>query len=169
MTPTREYFAEMFDYMQWGDRLMIVAARTVVDEEYYKDQGISYGSVHKLMVHCLAAQWVWLSRWRGENPTRLESHDDYPTRSALEQRWPLVHSALFDFLGLQSGHSLARVIQYKNMKGEHLAIPLSDLMLHVIDHASYHRGQIASMIKRAGGQPAAISFQRFAAERETRK
>ena len=166
MTPTKDYFAEMFDYMRWGDRLMISAARSVPDEEYYKDQGISFGSIHKLMVHCMAAQWLWLSRWRGESPTRIESHEQYPTRAEFEQRWPLVHSAILDFLGLQSTNSLARIIDYKNMKGEHLALPLSDLMMHVIDHASYHRGQVASMIKRAGGQPAAISYHRFALERQ---
>jgi uncharacterized damage-inducible protein DinB len=164
-TPSKEFFHEMFDYMGWADRLMIEAARTVADDAYYKDQGISFGSVHKLMVHCMAAQWIWLSRWRGENPTRLESHEQYPTRDSLEQRWPLVHSALVDFLGLQSTNSLSRVIDYKNTKGEHLSLPLGDLMLYVVDHATYHRGQIASMIKRAGGQPAAISYHRFALER----
>ena len=165
-TPSKEHFRDLLDYMRWGDRLMMSAARSVPDEEYYKDQGISFGSIHKLMVHCMAVQWLWLSRWRGEVAMRLESHEQYPTRASVEQRWPLVHSAMLDFLGLQSTNSLSRVIEYKNMKGEHLSLPLSDLMLHVIDHATYHRGQVASMIKRAGGQPAAISYHRFALERE---
>jgi uncharacterized damage-inducible protein DinB len=165
MTQSKEYFSEMFDYMRWGDRLMIGAARTVPDEQYYADQGISFGSVHKLMVHCMAAQWIWLSRWRGENPTRLESHEQYPKRGDVEQRWPLVHAALIDFLGLQTPGTLARAVNYRNLKGEHCSLALADLMLHVIDHASYHRGQVASMIKRAGGQPAAVSYTRYALER----
>jgi uncharacterized damage-inducible protein DinB len=165
MTPSKDFLRDMFDYMRWGDRLMISAARSVADEQYYADQGISIGSLHKLLVHCMAAQWLWLSRWRGESPTKIESHEQYPTRDALELRWPLVHSATVDFLGLQSPQSLGRIVNYRNMKGEHFSLPLSDLMLHVLDHASYHRGQVASMIKRAGGQPAAISFHRFALER----
>lgn len=165
MTPAKDYFRDMFDYMRWADREMIASARSVPDEAYYGDQGISFGSIHKLMVHCMAAQWIWLSRWRGEAPTRLESHEQYPTRGELEQRWPLVHAAVVDFLGLQTSASLARAVEYRNTNGEHFSLPLSDLMLHVLDHATYHRGQVASMIKRAGGQPATISYQRYALEK----
>ena len=165
-THSKEFLRDMFDYMRWGDRLMIEAARTVPDEAYYKDQGISFGSVHKLLVHCMAAQWIWLSRWRGESPTKLESHEQYPTRGTLEQRWPLVHSAMIDFLGLQTTNSLARMIDYKNLKGEHFSLPLGELMFYVVDHGTYHRGQVASLIKRAGGQPAAISYHRYLLERQ---
>ena len=75
------------------------------------EQHISIGSIHKLLVHCMAAQWIWLCRFRGESPTRLENHDDYPTRDALEQRWPLVHAAMVDFLGLQSPKALHREVR----------------------------------------------------------
>src|SRR5439155_660132 len=93
MTVTKEHLQSMFDYVRWADQQMLAASRTVNDEGYYKEQQISIGSIHKLLVHCMAAQWIWLSRWRGESPTRLENHDDYPTRDALMQRWPLVHSS----------------------------------------------------------------------------
>ena len=124
MTITKEHLRDMFEFVRWADGQMLTAARAVPEEGYYKDQGISIGSIHKLLVHCMAAQWVWLSRWRGESPGRLENHEDYPTRDVLEQRWPLVHSAILDFLGLQSPRSLAREVQYKNTRGETFSIPL---------------------------------------------
>lgn len=159
MTVTKEHLQSMFDYVRWADQQMLAAGRSVPDEGYYKDQQISHGSVHKLLVHAMAAEWIWLSRWRGESPTRLENHEDYPTRDALMQRWPLVHSAITDFLGTQSPKSLAREVQYRNTRGELFSLPLADLMLHVIDHATYHRGQLNTLIKRAGGQPSNISYQ----------
>jgi uncharacterized damage-inducible protein DinB len=158
MTATKEHLQHMFEYMRWADAQMQAAARTVNDEGYYKEQGISIGSIHKLLVHCMAVQWLWLSRWRGESPTRLENHEDWPTRDALSARWPLVHSAITDFLGTTSPKQLAREVQYRNTRGELSAVPLGDLMLHMIDHATYHRGQLNTMIKRAGGTPANISF-----------
>jgi uncharacterized damage-inducible protein DinB len=161
MTVTKEHLQQMFDYIYWGDNEIMAASRTVPDEGYYKEQQISAGSVHKLLVHCMAAQWIWLSRWRGEHPARLENHEDYPTRDALMERWPLVHSAITDFLGMQSPKALAREIQYRNTRGEMFSLPLCDLMQHVLDHATYHRGQLNSMIKRAGGQPVNISYQAY--------
>jgi uncharacterized damage-inducible protein DinB len=161
MTATKEHLQNMFDYVRWADGQVLAASRTVPDEGYYKDQGISIGSIHKLLVHCMSVQWIWLSRWRGENPTRIENHEDWPTRDSLLQRWPLVHSAITDFLGTTSQKQLSRDVQYRNTRGELSSLPLGDLMLHVIDHATYHRGQLNTMIKRAGGTPANISFHGF--------
>jgi uncharacterized damage-inducible protein DinB len=161
MTATKEHLQHMLDYVRWADGQMLSAARTAPDEGYYKEQGISIGSLHKLLVHCMAAQWLWLSRWRGENPTRLESHEDYPTRDSVAQHWPLVHSAMSDYLGAQSSKSLAREIQYHNTRGELFSLPFCDQMLHVIDHAAYHRGQVNTLIKRAGGQPGNFSYSSY--------
>ncbi len=165
MTATKEHLQHMFDFVQWGDNELLAAARMVPDEGYYREQGISIGSIHKLLVHEMAAQWIWLSRWRGENPTRLENHEDYPTRDSVLLRWPLVHSAINDFMGTQTPKSLARDVQYRNIKGELFSLPLGDLMQHVIDHATYHRGQINTMIKHAGGHPANVSYQLYSLQR----
>lgn len=165
MTVTKEHLQAMFDFVRWGDQQMLAASRSVPDEAYYKEQQISIGSIHKLLVHCMAAEWIWLSRWRGDSPTRLENHEDYPSRDVLMQRWPLVHSAMTDFLGTQSPKSLARDIQYRNTRGELFALPLADLMLHVIDHATYHRGQLNTMIKRAGGQTVNISYHAYSMQK----
>ena len=70
MTITKEHLRDMFEFVRWADGQMLTAARAVPEEGYYKDQGISIGSIHKLLVHCMAAQWVWLSRWRGESRRR---------------------------------------------------------------------------------------------------
>jgi uncharacterized damage-inducible protein DinB len=151
----------MLDFMRWGDSQMILAARSVNDEGYYREQGMSLGSIHKLMVHAMAAQWIWLCRWRGETPDRIETSDDYPTRQALEQHWPLVHAAMFDFFGLQSSRGLEKIVEYRNTRGEVFAVPLYELILHVVDHATYHRGQLNSMIKRAGGTPVTVGYQQY--------
>jgi uncharacterized damage-inducible protein DinB len=161
MTVTKEYLQQMFDYLRWADQQMLAASRSVPDEGYYNDQQISIGSIHRLLVHSMAAQWIWLSRWRGESPARIETHEDYPTRDALMQRWPLVHSALTDFLGTQSPKALAREVQYRNLKGELFSLPLGDLMVYIVDHSTYHRGQLNTMIKKAGGQTVNASYHQY--------
>src|SRR3954466_10515951 len=99
MTASKEHLQHMFDYVRWADGQILAASRTVPDEGYYKEQSISIGSIHKVLVHCMVVQCICVSRWRGESPTKLENHEDYPTRDSLLQRWPLVHSAITDFLG----------------------------------------------------------------------
>jgi uncharacterized damage-inducible protein DinB len=156
---------EMAEFLRWGDHVSLQAARSVTDAKYYEDQHISAGSLHKMLVHCMAVQWLWLCRFRGESPAKLEDDKEYPTRMALEQRWPLVHSALIDFIGRQSVAQLQNNVSYRDTRGETHTLPLRDMILHLIDHGSYHRGQINTMIKRAGGTPIPCNYRLFAIER----
>lgn len=155
----------MCEFLRWADQQSLVAARSVPDEGYYKELGISAGSLHKLLVHCMAAQWLWLCRFRGESPKRIEDETDYPTRMDLEQRWPLVHAALIDFVGRQSQQALQAGVSYHDTRGEVHTAPLRDMVLHLIDHGSYHRGQINTLIKLGGGKPVPVSYRLFAMER----
>jgi uncharacterized damage-inducible protein DinB len=162
------HLREMCEYLRWSDQQSLLSARTVRDDDYYKELGISVGSVHKLLVHCMAAEWLWLCRFRGESPTKVEDHADYPTRMNLEQRWPLVHAALIDFVGRMTPQQMGNPVTYHDTKGNAHTLPLRDMILHLIDHGSYHRGQLATMIKKAGGTPANISFRTWALERAKR-
>jgi uncharacterized damage-inducible protein DinB len=155
----------MCEFLRWGDQQSLIAARSVRDPDYYKDQQISQGSLHKMLVHCMAVQWLWLCRFRGESPKRLEDSAEVPTRMDLEQRWPLVHAALIDFIGRQTQNQLNNPVSYHDTRGELHTLPLREMVLHLIDHGSYHRGQINTLIKRAGGTPIAISYRLWAGER----
>ncbi len=159
------HLREMCEYLRWADQQSLLAARSVRDDEYYKEQNISVGSLHKMLVHCMAVQWLWLSRFRGESPQNAEDHTHYPTRMELEQRWPLVHAALIDFVGRTTPNQLGNPVTYHDTKGTAHTLPMRDMILHLIDHGSYHRGQINTMIKRAGGTPIAVSFRLYAAEK----
>jgi uncharacterized damage-inducible protein DinB len=163
--PTKELIHVLFEYMRWADELMTAAAAPVPDDAYYLDRGISHGSIHGLLVHGMAAQDVWLRRWQGDGEARIEGGAEYPTRAALLDRWPQVHRALVEFLSRESEGALERIVIARNTYGEQFALPLGATMLHVVDHATYHRGQLNSMLKQAGARPAAPYFQRYLASR----
>lgn len=159
------HLRDQCEYLRWGDQAQLRAARTVADDAYYKDQQIGQGSLHRQLVHCMGVQWLWLCRFRGESPTRCEDQTDHATRMDLEQRWPLVHAALIDFVGRQNQHALGNAVTYHDTRGEVHTLPLRDMILHLVDHGSYHRGQINTMIKRAGGTPVAVNYRLWVIER----
>ena len=154
--PDVEQLRDLFEYTAWADGRSVEVGRSVPADGYFFEQDISLGSVHKVLVHMLAVQEIWLSRWRGEPPARMKDVTDYPTLAAVEGRWPAVHAELAAFAAGQTPASLAEPVSYRNSKGEAFSLPLGELMLHVADHATYHRGQLNSMAKRAGGKPLPI-------------
>jgi uncharacterized damage-inducible protein DinB len=121
----------------------------VPDEGYYKDQGISIGSIHKLLVHAMAAQWIWLSRWRGESPTRSKVMRIIPPaiRSCSAGHWCIRPSPIS--WARNRPKRWPATFNTATRGGELFALSPGELMLHVIDHATYHRGQLNTMIKHA--------------------
>ena len=163
--PAPDHLRAMFAYMRWADDLILRAALALPEDEYFAPRGFSLGSIHKLLVHAMAAQKAWLSRWNGTMPARIEDERDHPTRERLAERWPLVHDDLAAFLDRQTPVSLAAPLDYTNFAGQPFRLPLGGLMLHVIDHSAYHRGQLNSMIKLAGGEPAPAFYTLYLAAR----
>lgn len=169
MSWTAEQMRMLFDYLRWGDVQMLDATESLSEAEYYRERGISMGSIHKVLVHSMAAQWLWLSRWKGTSPQRIEDHTDYPTREVLVNRWPVVHLALSQFLDEQTAQSMAHPLTYSMTTGQAVTGVLGEFMFHLVDHGTYHRGQLNSMIKQAGGTPVNVGFRTFMAAREAKR
>ncbi len=151
----------MADFMFWGDQRVLTAACAINEAEYYAERGFSAGSLHKLLVHTMAGQWAWLSRWKRLDIRRLQDATDYPTRESLLNRWPQVHHDFSEFLTAQTETTLAAPLTYHNTRGDQFTLPLGELILHCLDHGTYHRGQVNSLIKLAGGTPVAVNYFQF--------
>ena len=143
----------LWRYMVHADAQVLAASDGLSDEGYYREQEISAGSVHNLLVHCMKCRrrlgssdsTAWVTR---RQPTRPRSRG-----ADLAGRWAALHQELLAFAAAQTPASLAAELRSVNRKGVAFRLPLWLCMLHVCDHATYHRGQTNSMIKRAGGTP----------------
>jgi uncharacterized damage-inducible protein DinB len=94
---------------------------------------------------------------------RLENHTEHPTRELLRERWAKVHADLLEFVSSQATDSLNREMTIRRGDGELITAPLGAMVMHVADHSSYHRGQLASMLKQAGlARPPYTPYFRFA-------
>ena len=163
MPDTKEILRTKFEYVRWADLRIVEAAAALSEEGFYRDQHISHGSVHKLLVHCMGSQCLWRGRWVGLDLPFFKS-EDYPTLQHIQDRWPGIHDDLFAFIDAQSEESLSSTLHYKRFGQPYTGV-LWHLLTHVADHATYHRGQLNSMIKLAGGKPCDPSFITYSRER----
>lgn len=154
----------LFGYMIWADRLSLAATAQLPNDEYFRERAVSAGSIHKLLVHLLGAEWIWLMRWRGTPPGQFITPDEYPTRAAIEARWPEIHREVSEFLDSQTDQSVSQVFEFLTFSGDRYSVPLDQAMLHLVDHGSYHRGQLNTMLKQAGAEPAPAFLIRYQAK-----
>ena len=155
----------LYDYTRWADGRMFEAAGKLTPEQWTKDLGSSLKSARDTVVHIVSAQWIWLSRWTGESPKAMFSAADYPTQGSIREKWEPLAGQLAGFVAEQTEESLAKPVQYKNLKGEPMSFLLGQLMLHAVNHSTYHRGQVTTLIRQLGGQPMSSDLVVYYAEK----
>jgi uncharacterized damage-inducible protein DinB len=151
-----DYLKQQYDYVKWADVRSLEAAASVPAEAYHRDFGFSFGTVHKTLAHMIAAQDIWVGRWQGESRSFL-SIEDLPTLEAARQQMAKTHDEVTAFVGRQTEASLEQRVSYVRNNA-----PMSGVLWHLVnhcfDHANYHRGQLNSLVKLAGGKPAATMY-----------
>ena len=78
---------------------------------------------------------------------------EFATVDLLRTRWLEVEHEQAEFVAGLSEESLRTVIEYVNTKGESFAYPLWQMLQHVVNHASYHRGQVTTLLRQLGAAP----------------
>jgi len=153
------------DYTRWADTRLFDAVAKLAPEAWTKDLGSSMKSVRDTVVHLVSAQWIWISRWKGESPKAMWTAADFPTQASIREKWEPLAGQLAGFVAEQTEASVAAPINYKNLKGEPMSYPLGQLMLHMANHSTYHRGQVTTLIRQLSGQPVSTDLVLYCAEK----
>lgn len=140
----------LYDYNAWANRRALDTASALTAEQFTRDLGSSHPSVRDTLVHTMAAELIWLRRWQGESPKSLLGASEFPDLGAVRARWEAVERELSEFVDGVSDGSLARVVTYTNTRGERWSYTLADMLRHVVNHSSYHRGQVTTMLRQLG-------------------
>ena len=153
------------DYNLWANRLLLESLATLPHDEYIRERGGGWPSVRASLVHLAGATRAWAERFDGRDATALPGPDDVPTLADAAQMLTDADARISAFLATLGPERLQQPLTWKNLKKEEKAAPLWAVLRHTVNHASYHRGQIAAMLKRLGGRPLATDLVRWAIER----
>jgi len=143
----------LLDYHYWARDRMLAALEGLTEEQYTRDTGSSFRSLRDTVVHIYAAEWAWYSRWQGHSPTSLLQSDMFPDVAAIRTAWTELEAQVRTFLQSTGENGLDRVIDYKLLSGQPGSSPFWQMLQHVVNHASYHRGQVTTMLRQAGATP----------------
>jgi uncharacterized damage-inducible protein DinB len=149
---------QLYAYDRWASARILAAAETLSDEAFVKDLGSSFPSVRDTLVHILSANWVWLSRWQGTSPRSMPEAWTTSTLAEVGARWREIEAQQQAFLAQLPESELDRVVRYTNLAGTPYGEPLWQLLRHVVNHATYHRGQLTTMLRQLGAAPPATDL-----------
>jgi uncharacterized damage-inducible protein DinB len=149
---TRADLKTLLEYHYWARDRLLDAVEPLTPEQYTRDLGSSFKSVRDTVAHVHAAEWAWCSRWQGTSPTALLPADRFPDAAAARQAWSDLERDVRTYLE-QLGDDVGRMIDYKLLNGSAGTSPFWQMLQHVVNHASYHRGQITTMLRQIGVEP----------------
>ncbi len=143
----------LYDYTDWANDRMIAAIRGLSDEQYTREITSSFPSVRATLGHIAGAEWIWLQRWKGTSPAaQPEWAVDAPV-DLLANELRKVASERQTFLRSIDDEALMQPLGYRNLKGDTFTNRLIDILSHVANHSTHHRGQLTTMLRQAGAVP----------------
>ena len=154
----RNDLRELYDYNRWANQRTLSAAGKLDGEKFLRAMGSSFSSVRDTLAHILSGEWIWLERWLGRSPTALLNAGDFPTVESLRVRWQKLEEDYGRFLQSLTPERLRDRLAYINRAGQGYAYPLWQQMVHVVNHSTYHRGQITTMLRQLGAEPEVTDF-----------
>ena len=158
---------QLYDYNAWANRRAMEAAGALTPEQFTKPLGSSFSSVRDTLAHIYGAEWIWLERFQGRSPASLPDVTQFANLASLRERWLEQEARLLGFVrGLEQA-DLDRMMEYKTLKFGVYRNPLWQSMQHLVNHGTYHRGQVTTLLRQLGAQPILTDLMHFCRERAT--
>jgi uncharacterized damage-inducible protein DinB len=156
---------QLFDYNAWANQRSLDAAAALTAEDFIKPLGSSFSSVRDTLAHIWGAEWLWLERFQGNSPASLPAAGQFHDLPSLQSRWPQDQQRLHKFVMALTQDDLNRVHEYRTLSFGAYKNPLWQSMQHMVNHGTYHRGQMATLLRQLNAKPLSSDLIHFYRER----
>ena len=143
----------LLDYHYWARDRVLDAAERLTPEQLTRDLGNSFPSVRDTLVHLFSADWIWCSRWEGASPKAMLDPKTFPDVASIRAAWKEHEQKVRTILTQLGENGITRGIEYTTLNGVAQAQPFWQILQHVVNHGSYHRGQVTTMLRQLGAAP----------------
>lgn len=155
----------LVDFHYWATKRILDAVESLTPEQLTKDLGNSFPSVRDTLAHLYGADWIWCARWVGESPSALPDPQLFPDLASIRRAWdahePHVRAALkrFGEVGVDQPVEYVR-------NGVRQSQLFSHTFQHLVNHGTYHRGQVVTMLRQLGAEAPTTDLIAFYRERQ---
>ena len=168
MTVSADVVRNHLEYTAWASKRLVDTAAGLAPEELTRDFQTADHSVVGTLAHIYAADRVWLARVTDAAPGPFITDADR-TLSVLVHDWPALLARWRKWADALTDEGTGGIISYKDLKGNPHKQPLWQIVLHVVNHGTHHRGQVSGFLRTMGYTPPPLDLMAFhRAQREGR-
>lgn len=148
------------DYTVWASRRMLDAAAALAPDELTRDFGTGDGSVLGTLLHVYGGDLIWIERMYGTSLTK-RPYDEHASLAVLEAEWPHVWDRWKEYVDGLTEQAAEADVAYLSFKGEAFKTPVWQIILHVVNHGTHHRGQAAGFLRSMGKTPPVLDLTAY--------
>jgi uncharacterized damage-inducible protein DinB len=140
-------------YQAWATQLILDGVKALPPAEYERDRQSSHCSIKGTLEHMYVADTLWFSRVAGEPFAKISDIPKPDSLADLSLEWMSVLNRWQRWAQQLEPNQFGIEIGYTNTEGVAYRTPLWQVVLQVVTHSNYHRGQVVTMMRQAGAKP----------------
>jgi uncharacterized damage-inducible protein DinB len=160
-----EDMRSLYDYNAWANHRTLDAAAALPPEQFTQSLGSSFSSVRDTLAHICGGEWLWMERFQGRSPSALPSVMQFENAAALRVHWLEQETALLAFVKRLTQEDLDGAMEYQTINFGVYRNALWQSMQHLVNHGTYHRGQVTTLLRQLGARPILTDLMHFYRER----
>jgi uncharacterized damage-inducible protein DinB len=153
------YFRQLSRYNAWANERIYAACAELSEEERKRRRPSFFGSIHRTLNHILVGDRIWLSRLDGK-PHGIQRLDQelYGDFAELRATRAEEDARLTAILGGYKDEALTRYLAYRSMTGEAKSVPMAQVLGHLFNHQTHHRGQVHGLLSDTPVAPPSLDM-----------
>lgn len=155
---TLEEMRDLLDYTEWATAALADAIGALPDAARRRHDDSAFGNLLGTFTHLVAAEWVWLERWRRRAPAGPPAWVGVATFEEVRERLASVQRERAEWRAALGEPDLARPIAYRTFAGVAHEDRIGEMVRHVVNHGTYHRGQLAMRLRQFGAVPPSTDY-----------
>lgn len=146
----KQLLASFAAYEYWANEKMLEAILPLSEDQQQQEISSSFPSIHKTCLHIWDAASIWWQRLQMQDQIMVPSLTFHPSMNEVSEGVLLQNKQWIEWVDIATDADLERVLPYKTMKGDGFVQPVKDILLHLFNHGTYHRGQLVTMLRQLG-------------------
>jgi uncharacterized damage-inducible protein DinB len=143
----------LIDYNYWARDRVLDAVAAITPEQFIRPMGNSFNSIRDTVAHICTAERMLITRLTGEKPQGLQKADRLPDVDAARKEWAELEGEMREQLARLGPETMERTIEYQDRRGDNQSDVLWQMVHHMVNHGTYHRGQITTMLRQLDAVP----------------
>jgi uncharacterized damage-inducible protein DinB len=152
----KEHILEHLSYHYWATGKLLDCCEQLDSLSLNQNVGGSFGSMFATLIHMYSAETVWLARWQEQPEPAFAAPNAFEDVRALRNAWQLKGEDIIAFARTADSSKVMNIRSHQHA--------LWEMILHMIDHSSFHRGQVIFMLRNAGQTPPQTNFIHYLRE-----